>query len=58
MGRMACECGKTVTWEDAMASELELAPGLETLTMDSEPPVKKGDNGRYPVALPGRTKSF
>lgn len=58
MGRMACECGKTVTWEDAMASELELAPGLETLTMDSEPPVKKGDSGRYPVALPGRTKSF
>jgi myo-inositol 2-dehydrogenase/D-chiro-inositol 1-dehydrogenase len=56
LGRMAVESGQTVTWEQAMASNLELAPGLEGYTMDSDPPVKPDAEGRYPVALPGQTK--
>ena len=39
LGRMAAESGKTITWDEALASKLELAPGLEKLTMDSPAPV-------------------
>jgi len=56
LGRMAAESGKRITWEKAMASKLELAPGLDAYTMDSEPPVKPDADGRYPVAMPGRSK--
>jgi predicted dehydrogenase len=56
MGRMACESGQTITWDEAIASEQELAPGLEKLTMDSAAPVMPDSQGRYPVAMPGQTK--
>lgn len=56
LGRMAAESGKRVTWDEAMASNLELAPGLDKLTMDSNPPVMPDAAGRYPVAMPGETK--
>ncbi len=56
LGRMAAESGKMITWEQAMASNLEVAPGLDDYTMDSEPPVKPDANGSYPIAMPGRTK--
>ncbi len=56
LGRMAAESGKEITWEQAMASNLELAPGLDDLTMDSEPPVKPDANGQYAIAMPGITK--
>jgi predicted dehydrogenase len=56
MGRMACESGKMIAWDDALASDLELAPGLDNYTMDSKPPVGPDAQGRYPVAMPGTTK--
>jgi myo-inositol 2-dehydrogenase / D-chiro-inositol 1-dehydrogenase len=56
MGRMAAESGKGITWDEAMASNLELAPGLDHYTMDSNPPVIPDAQGRYPVAMPGITK--
>jgi predicted dehydrogenase len=56
MGRMACECGEMITWDDAIKSDLELAPGLENYTMASNPPVLPDASGRYPVAMPGETK--
>jgi len=56
LGRMAAESGKEITWEQAMASDLELAPGLENFTMESEAPVKPDEQGNYPVAMPGFTK--
>jgi predicted dehydrogenase len=55
MGRMACESGKLITWDEAFASKLELAPGLENYTWDSNSPVMPDPNGRYPIALPGQT---
>ena len=58
LGRMAAESGKLVTWEQAMASDLELAPGLEQKTWDSEAPVKPDENGQYTVAMPGISKAF
>jgi hypothetical protein len=56
LGRMAAESGQMITWEQATASDLELAPGLDSYTMDSDPPVKPDAQGRYPVAMPGQTK--
>lgn len=56
LGRMAAESGQMITWEQAMASDLVLAPGLEDFTMESDPPVMPDANGQYPVAMPGRTK--
>lgn len=56
MGRMACESGQTITWQDAIASNLELAPGLDALSVDSKPPVTPDPQGRYPIAMPGQTR--
>lgn len=56
LGRMACESGQFITWDEAAASSLELAPGLDRFTLDSPPPVHADANGRYPVAMPGQTK--
>ena len=56
LGRMAAESGKMITWDEAMASNLELAPGLDQYTMDSTPPVMPDAQGRYPIAMPGMTK--
>jgi myo-inositol 2-dehydrogenase / D-chiro-inositol 1-dehydrogenase len=56
MGRMAAESGQRITWEQAMHSDLALAPGLDSYTMDSPPPVVPDAQGRYPIAMPGVTK--
>ncbi len=56
LGRMAAESGQLVTWNDALTSNLELAPGLDNYTMASNPPVMPDDKGAYPVAVPGVTK--
>jgi predicted dehydrogenase len=57
MGRMACESGQTITWDQALNSDLQLAPNLEQLKDLSDPaPVQPDAQGRYPVALPGTTK--
>ncbi len=56
LGRMAAESGQTISWDDALASTIELAPGLDDLTWDSDAPVMPDDQGRYPIAVPGETK--
>jgi predicted dehydrogenase len=56
LGRMAVESGKLLAWDEALASTVELAPGLEQLTMDSPAPVRPDAQGRYPLAQPGITQ--
>ncbi|MBM4028082.1 MAG: Gfo/Idh/MocA family oxidoreductase [Planctomycetes bacterium] len=56
LGRMAAESGQLITWNEALTSNLDLAPGLDHYTMDSNPPVLPDDKGNYPVAVPGTTK--
>jgi hypothetical protein len=57
LGRMACESGQMITWEDAIKSNLELAPGLEKIaSLDGPAPVQPDDKGLYAVAKPGFTK--
>jgi len=58
LGRMAAESGKEITWKQALASNLVQAPGLESFTMDSDPPVVPDAKGQYPIAMPGRTKAL
>ena len=58
LGRMACESGQLITWEEAFASDLELAPGLAGFTKASNPPVMPDANGKYPIAMPGQTKTL
>jgi hypothetical protein len=55
MGRMATYSGQLVNWEDAVASELRLAPARYAL--DAAPPTMPDAAGNYPVANPG-TKAW
>jgi len=56
LGRMAAESGKEITWDQAISSNVELAPGLDQYTWDSDAPVSPDADGNYPVAMPGFTK--
>ena len=57
MGRMACESGQMITFDEALASNVELAPGLGKITsLDSPAPVSPDAQGHYPIAMPGQTK--
>lgn len=54
MGRMACESGKLITWDEALASNRELAPGLARCTWDSDAPTMPDATGKYHIAIPGQ----
>jgi predicted dehydrogenase len=56
LGRMATYSGAEVTWEEAINSKVELAPGLAAYTLSSTPPVVADEKGNYPIAMPGATK--
>ncbi len=57
MGRMAAESGLVINYDEALASNLELAPGLDQVTsLDAPAPVVPDAAGKYPVPMPGRTK--
>ena len=56
MGRMATYSGQMVTWAEAVASELALAPAR--YAFDADPPSKPDTAGLYPVAIPGAAKAF
>jgi hypothetical protein len=45
--------GRVITWDEAMASEFQWFPGMDTLDYDSEPPFVADANGQYPVPIPG-----
>jgi len=53
MSRAAIHSGKIITWDEAMASKFQFCPNIDSLTPDSEPPVKPDAQGRYPVPIPG-----
>ena len=57
MGRMAAESGQVINYDEALASNLELAPGLEQITsLDAPPPIVPDANGKYPIPVPGQAK--
>ena len=58
MGRMAVESGKLITWEDALNSNVQLAPGLEQIrSIEGAALAQPDTNGKYPIAMPGRTQA-
>jgi len=57
LGQMVVYNGQRLTWKDAMASKFAFPPKGE-ITMNTEPPVKPGPDGIYPVAIPGKTKLY
>jgi predicted dehydrogenase len=56
MGRMAAHTGQEISFDDALNSPVEMAPGIDKWTMDSPPPVVADKNGKYPVPQPGILK--
>ena len=54
LGLMAAETGQEITWDNAIASNVELAPGLDKLTDHSDAPVMPDADGNYPIAIPGQ----
>jgi predicted dehydrogenase len=56
MGRMSCHTGRSLTFEDILECEHEFAPDVDKLTMASSAPLQAGDDGRYPIPMPGINK--
>lgn len=54
MGRAAVHMGRTITWDEALASNFQWFPGKDALTHQSEAPIKADKDGRYPVPVPGQ----
>ncbi|MBL9129125.1 MAG: Gfo/Idh/MocA family oxidoreductase [Verrucomicrobiales bacterium] len=55
LGRMALESGRQLTWDDALASSVELAPGLASIQdLNAPAPIRPGADGRYPLPVPGQ----
>ena len=55
LGRMATYSGKRLSFEEAMASEIRIAP--EKYAWDADPPSLPDANGRYRIPVPGVTES-
>ena len=53
LGRMATYSGNTITWDEAMASEVSLGP--DSYGWGVEPPVLPNEDGTYDCAIPGLT---
>jgi predicted dehydrogenase len=53
LGRMAAHTGQVVSYDEILNHEHEFAPDLDKLTMDSPAPLQLGNDGRYPVPMPG-----
>ncbi len=53
MGRAAVHSGKVITWDDMMNSTFQFVADIDAMDYDTEPPVKVGPDGYYPVPIPG-----
>jgi len=53
MGRMAAHTGQEITYQQALDSPHELAPGVASFTPDGPAPVMPDADGKYPVPMPG-----
>jgi predicted dehydrogenase len=56
MGRMATYSGQLITWDEAIASEVTLAP--KRYALDADPPTLPDAQGNYTTAKPGVTRAY
>ncbi len=56
LGRMATYSGKMISWDEAINSQLIIAPVDSFVSFDDTPPVVPDDEGRYPIPMPGKTR--
>ena len=56
LGRMATYSGQEITWEQALESNLSLAP--ERMAWDAPPPSLPDADGRYAIAMPGKGRAL
>ena len=54
LGRNATYSGQTIKWDEALNSDISLMP--DTFAWDAKPKVLPGEDGFYPIAIPGKTK--
>ncbi len=54
MGRLATYSGKVVKFDEALNSSIELKP--TAWSFDGTPPTVPGEDGEYPIAVPGQTR--
>jgi predicted dehydrogenase len=55
LGRMATYSGNLVTWDDALASGLDLSPAR--YAWDAPPPTLPDETGAYAIPMPGSTRA-
>lgn len=58
LGREACYSAKVIKWDELWEKGKDYCPGIDDYTLDSKPPVTKGDDGKYPVPVPGKYDPF
>jgi len=58
MGRAAVHSGKVITWDEALASDFQFCPNIDTLNENSPPPVMPDAEGRYAPPVPGAWKEI
>jgi predicted dehydrogenase len=54
MGRAAVHSGKIITWDEMYNSKFQFVENIDEMDYDTEPPVKPGPDGFYPVPIPGQ----
>ena len=54
MGRMATYSGQVIDWDRALNSQVVLAP--DTFAWDAKPKAMVGENGLYPMPMPGNAE--
>ena len=58
LGREACYSGKVIRWDDLLERGRNLSPGIDSFTLESNPPAMPDPDGRYPVPIPGQYDPF
>lgn len=56
IGRIACYTGKTIKWDKALESNVDLQPA--TYAWDASPKILPNADGLYPVAVPGQNTNL
>jgi predicted dehydrogenase len=56
LGRMATYSGQVMDWEKTLNSGISIMP--KTFDWNAMPPTIPDEDGRYPIAMPGKTKYF